>query len=164
VDDKLMARKYTILQFADRLDVMRKGLEKAILPPLRKGQRDIVKALKEHYWRHDLAAKVWRWRRDKFLQPRSGPVVNRRASSLRARWSHSQAAYIAMIEVEGLAAKVEAGGRLRRHSIFGRSVRTPGAVVSRRPALDNITDRRFDQVVDDAQGSFNDFVDREVFI
>ena len=150
-----MARKYTILQYADQLEVLRKNLDKAILPPLRKGQRDIVKALKENYWKHPLGEKIWNWRKEKFLQPKSGPVVRRK----RARYSHTNQAYIAQVDVEGLAATIESGGRLRRHNVFGRAIIKPGAVVSRRSALDNIVDRRFPQVVDDASKAFGELVD-----
>lgn len=150
-----MARKYSILQFADKLEVLRKNLDKAILPPLRKGQRDIQKSLKEHYWRHPLGKKIWNWRKEKFLQPKSGPVVNRK----RARYSHTNEAFIAQIDVEGLAATIEHGGRLRRHNIFGRAIRKPGAVVSRRSGLDNIIDRRFGKIVDDASRAFASYVD-----
>lgn len=78
----------------------------------------------------------------------------------RTRWSQTQTAYIAPIHVRGIAAKIEEGGNLDKHSIFGRAERVPGVVVSRRSILNRIVESNFPRIVDDVSKSFNKFVER----
>ena len=158
----VMAKKYTIEQFRQQLmqiaDPKRMG--KSIMTPLRKGQRDIGKALKWAYWQHNLGGKVWEWRQKAF-GIKGGPVVRTRKRQ-RTRWSASEQAYIAKIEVAGLAAKIEMGGRLEIHKMWGRKsdARTPGVMVSRRPVLDRMIQAYWPGTLDNVQKSFNRFIER----
>jgi len=62
-----------------------------------------------------------------------------------------------------MTAKIESGGRLRRHSFWGRSDRKPGVVVPRRPVFDRVIKRQWGRTVDEISKSFWKFVDRQVF-
>ena len=137
-----------------------KKLGKSVMTPLRKGQRDIGYELKSYYWQHRLGGKIWKWRQEKF-GVKGGPVVHTRKKQ-RTRWSASEQAYIAKIEVSGLAAKIEMGGRLERHEMWGRAslARTPGLMVSRKAILDRMIDSFWPRIADNVQKSFNKFIER----
>ncbi len=156
-----MAKKLTILQFADRLEVMKKGLNKAVLPPFRKNLKLMQRALYAEYWTNRFGARIWKWRQDKF-GVKGGPSVKLGSRKRRsyARWSASNQAYIAQINIAGLAAKIEQGGKLRRHVIFGRAVRS-GLPVPRNPHFDRVVENKlWPKTVDDISKSFWKFVER----
>ena len=91
-------------------------------------------------------------------EQKSGPVV-RTKKKYRARWSNSEGSYIAPIHVEGLAAKIEDGGRLERHVVFGKAVRA-GLVVHRRSALNRIVDEEWGGILVKVEDSFGRFVEK----
>jgi hypothetical protein len=161
-----MAAKLTILQFADRLEKIAtpKQLNKAILPPFRKGLKVMQKALYAEYWSNKFGARIWKWRQDKFSR-KGGPSVKlgtRRRRSY-ARWSQSNQAYIAQIVISGLAAKMEEGGRLRRHVPYGResAAYSPGLSVPANRNFDKVVERKlWGKTVDDIAVSFGKFVER----
>jgi hypothetical protein len=155
-----MAKKYDIEGFRKQLlkIVDKKKLGKAVMTPLRKGQRDIAGEVISHYWQHKLGRIIWEWRKEAF-GVKSGPIVFTR-KKYRTRWSSSQEAYIAQIHVEGMAALIQQGGKLRKHVIFGKAERTPGVIVSRKPALIRIRDQKWPGIVRDVEISFAKFVDR----
>lgn len=161
----VMAKKYTVEEFRQRLMQIAdpKKLGKSVMTPLRKGQRDIGYELKSAYWQHRLGGKIWKWRQDKF-GVKGGPVVRTRKKQ-RTRWSASERAYIAKIEVSGLAAKIEEGGRLEKHKFWnvigGRSdFRQPGVIVARKSILDRMIDSFWPGIANNVQRSFNDFIER----
>jgi hypothetical protein len=155
-----MAKKYDIEGFRRQLMLIadKKKLGKSIMTPLRKGQRDIAGQLISHYWSHRLGRIIWEWRKDAF-GIKSGPMVFTK-KRYRTRWSGSENAYIAPIHVEGMAALIEQGGRLRKHVIFGRAERKPGVIVSRKPALNRILDREWPRITDEIAKSFSSFIER----
>jgi hypothetical protein len=171
--NSVMARAYTVDGFRIKLQGIadRNRLGRAVMRPLRKGQRKIALELIRHYWKHKLARIIWEWRKGLgthtsarsgatfVMVQKSGPMVFTKKRH-RTRWSHSQKAYIAPIHVEGLAALVEAGGYLEKHVIFGRAERRPGLMVRRSPAISRITEREWPGIVRDAEDSFAKFVDR----
>ncbi len=161
-----MAKKYTVLQFADRLEKLGKNLNKAILPPFRKNLKVMQRALFAEYWKSPFAARIWNWRQEKFSK-KGGPSVKlgTRRTRRYARWSASESAYVAQINVSGLAAKLEHGGRLRRHVLWGRKgdIRTPGVPVPRMPIFDRLIEGKlWPRTVDDISKDFWKFVEREL--
>jgi hypothetical protein len=161
-----MARTYTVLQFADRLEKLAKNLNKAILPPFRKDLKIMQRALYAEYWKNPFAARIWKWRQDKWNK-KGGPAVklgSRRRRSY-GRWSASQGAYIAQINISGLAAMLEEGGRLRKHVFWGRKgdVRKPGLPVPRMPVYEHVVENKlFGTMVGHVEESFWKFVEREL--
>ncbi len=157
-----MAKKLTILQFADRLELMAKGLNKAVLPPFRENLKVMQRALYKHYWSNRFGARIWKWRQDKF-GVKGGPSVKLGTRKRRsyARWSASNSAWIAQIRISGMAAMMETGGgRLRRHVIFGRAVRG-GQQVPKDPFYDRIVEKeQWPRTIDDVSKSFWKFVER----
>jgi hypothetical protein len=154
-----MPLKLTILQLTDRLEKIAKvkELNRAILPPFRKNLKIMQRALFAEYWSNRFGARIWRWTTKKFAWTtsgrsggsvftgrKSGPAVKLGTRKRRqyARWSHTQGAYIAQINIEGLAAKMELGGRLRRHVPYGRES------AAYKPGLRVPTNRKFDRVVE----------------
>jgi hypothetical protein len=159
-----MAKKTTLPEFQANLQKMAKDLGKAIRKPFREHQIKLRNTLYGEYWKHPLASKIWRWRRAKW-NAKGGPSVKlgpgRRPRY--PRWSQSNQAWIAPIDVWGLAAKVEKGGRLNR-STKGGDRRSAGAglgtKIRRRPVFNRIVDREFDLTVRDVAESFGAFVER----
>jgi hypothetical protein len=163
--NSVMATKRTIEEFRLRLNkiVDKKKLGKAVMDPLRKGQRKIAGEAIGAYWQHNLGRIIWEWRKRAF-GIRSGPMVLTK-KRYRTRYSASQESYIAPLQVAGLAYKVEHGGRLEVHKVFGGAIRgraefKPGVIVSRRPTIHGIIDREWPRIVDDAETSFYKFVER----
>jgi hypothetical protein len=159
-----MAKTLTILQFADRIEVMAKGLNKAILPPFRKNLKIMQRALFAEYWSNRFGARIWKWRQGKFNR-KGGPSVKLGTRKRRsyARWSASESAYIARIVISGLAAKMEEGGKLRRHVPYGRESRaySPGLSVPTSPKFTRVIENKlWDKNVNDVSESFWKFVDR----
>jgi hypothetical protein len=153
-----MAKKYTILQFADRLEKIAtpKQLNKAILPPFRKGLKIMQRALYAEYWSNRFGARIWRWQINKF--GKGGPSVklgSRRRRSY-ARWSSSESAYVGRIIVSGMAAKMEEGGNLRRHVPYGREelARSPGLPVPRSPTFERVVERTLWGYIAESFGRF----------
>jgi hypothetical protein len=164
-----MARTYTILQFTDRLEVLAKGLNKAILPPFRGNLKIMQKALYAEYWKNPFAARIWKWRQDKWSK-KGGPSVKlgtRRRRSY-GRWSASQGAYIAQINISGLAAMLEEGGTLRKHVFWGKGsrkpgLRKPGLPVPRMPVYGRVVENKlFGTMVGHVEESFWKFVEKEL--
>lgn len=156
-----MPKTYSILAYSERLKKMKRELNKAIVPPFRQGQKVMRAALIAEYWREPFAERIWEWRRRKW-NLKGGPSV-KLGSGKRPkypRYSQSNQAYVAPINVRGLAAKMETGGRLRRHSFWGRSSRSPGAVVPRRRVYSRLIDKQFVRTVDYVSRSFWKFVRR----
>ena len=158
-----MAKKYDIEGYRKALMSIAdpKKLGKSVMTPLRKGQRDMGRYLKWHYWQHPLASKVWKWRNKKWSKYKgAGPVIKVRKRQ-RTRWSPSQQAYIAPIFISGLAAKTEEGGNLRKHVMWGRAsdVRK-GVMVSRKPAKDRVIDREWPKLVVNIEQSYRKFIER----
>ncbi len=153
---------YTILQYRDRLKKLTKDLNKAIKPPFRKGQKLMRDELIDEYWDSEFGERIWEWRKRKW-GAEGGPAVKlgKGRKPKYPRWSASNQAYVAPINVTGLAAKIESGGgRLERHEFWGRSSRRPGVVVPRRPVFDRVIDKQWDRTVDDISKAFWQFVDR----
>jgi hypothetical protein len=162
-----MARTYTVLQFADRMEKLAKNLNKAILPPFRKNLKLMQRALAAEYWKQPFAARIWKWQRDVKGDPHGAPSIKLGTPKRRryARWSPSEKAYIGKIWVFGLAAKMEIGGlRLRKHAFWGRKdKRDPGLPVPRRPQWDRVVENRlWPNTVDDISDDFWKFVEREL--
>jgi hypothetical protein len=159
-----MARTYTILQFADRMEKLAKNLNKAILPPFRENLKVMQRALYAEYWKSPFAARIWKWRQNKW-NLKGGPAVklgSRRRRSY-ARWSASQGAYTARINISGLAAMLEEGGRLRKHVFWGKGSREPGPPVPRRQVYERVIENKlFDKMVGDVEKDFWKFVEREL--
>ncbi|UCD59030.1 MAG: hypothetical protein JSV16_08015 [Candidatus Hydrogenedentota bacterium] len=158
-----MARQLTILQFADRIEMMAKGLNKAVLPRFRKNLKIMQRALYAEYWENKFGARIWKWRQEKF-NLKGGPSVKLGAGRRRsyARWSASSSAWLAQIRISGMAAMMETGGgRLRRHVIFGKAERKPGQQVPQMPVYDRVVESKlWDKNVDDVSESFWKFVER----
>ena len=156
-----MAKKYDIEGYRKALMSIAdpKKLGKSVMTPLRKGQRDIGYELKKHYWSHGLGSKVWKWRNEKWGRG-GGPIVRTRKRQ-RTRWSATQQAYIAPVFVSGLGGKIELGGNLRKHVMWGRAsdVRK-GVMVSRKPAMDRIIDREWPKIVATVQTSFGRHIEQ----
>lgn len=151
----------TVLQYADRIEKISKGLNKAILPPFRKNLKIMQRALYAEYWSNKFGARIWEWRQNKF-NLKGGPSVKLGSRKRRsyARWSQSNQAYIAQINVSGMAAKMETGGSLRRHVVFGRSV-LPGQKVPRHQVFDRVVENKlWPTTVDDISESFWKFVEQ----
>ena len=159
-----MARAYTILQYRDRLKVLKKDLNRAIQKPFRKGQKTMQSALMAEYWKSDFGARIWKWRQRKF-GVKGGPSVKLGGGRRRklARWSGSEGAWVAPITVKGMAASMEDGGRLRRHVFWGRGSREPGMVVPAHRVFDRVVEKNFDKTVDEMSKGFWKFVDGTVF-
>jgi hypothetical protein len=162
----VMAKKYDIEGYRKALMSIAdpKKLGKSVMTPLRKGQRDLGRYLKWHYWQHSLGSKVWIWRNKQPWGKKykgAGPVVRTRKRQ-RTRWSASQQAYIAPIFVSGLAAKIEMGGqRLRKHVMWGRdSDVRKGVMVSRKPAMDRVIAREWPKIVINIEQSYRKFIER----
>jgi len=155
-----MAKKYTVEEFRQRLMAIAdpKKLGKSITTPLRKGQRDIGYELKKHYWNHKLGRIVWDWRTTKF-GVRSGPVIKTR-KKYDTRWSNSERAYVAKVLISGLAAKIEEGGRLEVHKMWGKAERRPGVMVSRSSAKDRIIDQQWPGIIAAIEESFGRFIEK----
>lgn len=157
-----MASKLTVLQYADRLNTIAKGLNKAVLPPFRKNLKIMQKALYKHYWSNKFGARIWKWRQEKFNLT-GGPSVKlgTRRRRAYARWSASNSAWIAQINIGGMAAMMETGGgRLRRHVIFGRAVRE-GQQVPKSSFYNRVVEReQWPRTVNDISESFWKYVDR----
>jgi hypothetical protein len=134
-----MAKTYTVLQFADRLEKLSKNLNKAILPPFRKDLKIMQRALYAEYWKNPFAARIWKWTEGKFAWTtsgrsggsvftgrKSGPAVRlgkrKRGRRQLARWSHSEGAYIAQINISGLAARMPVYERVVENRLFGEMV------------------------------------------
>lgn len=158
-----MARQLTILQFANRIEKVAKGLNKAVLPPFRKNLKIMQRALYAEYWSNEFAARIWKWRQEKF-NLKGGPAVKLGTGRRRsyARWSQSSSAWLAAIKLKGMVAMMETGGgRLRRHVIFGWAVRTPGQRVPKMPVYDRVVENKlWDRNVNDISESFWKFVER----
>jgi hypothetical protein len=157
-----MARTYTLPGFAEQLKKLSKDLGKAVLPPMRKHQKAIRGRLIAAYWDVPFGERIWEWRRRKF-SVQGGPAVKlgtgRRPKN--ARWSRSEEAFIAPITVSGMAAKMEEGGRLRRHVLWGRqSDIRAGLPVPRKAVMDRIIDDGWDRAVKEISKSYRQFVDR----
>jgi hypothetical protein len=137
-----MARTYTVLQFADRLEKLAKNLNKAILPPFRKDLKIMQRALYAEYWKNPFAARIWKWRQDKWNK-KGGPAVklgSRRRRSY-GRWSAS------------------------KHVFWGRKgdVRKPGLPVPRMPVYEHVVENKlFGTMVGHVEESFWKFVEREL--
>jgi hypothetical protein len=122
------------------------------------------KALYAEYWKNPFAARIWKWRQDKWSK-KGGPSVKLGARRRRSygRWSASQGAYIAQINISGLAAKLEEGGKLRRHVFWGKGSRKPGLPVPRRQIYERVVENKlFGQMVGDVEKEFWKFVEREL--
>jgi hypothetical protein len=162
-----MATKLTILQFTDRLEKIAtpRQLNKAILPPFRKGLKVMQQALAAEYWSNVFGRRIWEWQRDAKGDRKAGPSLKLGTRKRRryARWSQSEGAYIGKIHILGLAAKMELGGRLRRHVPYGREERaySPGLHVPMSPKYASVVENKlWDRTVDDISDSFGKFVER----
>lgn len=163
-----MAKKYTVLQYADRLEKLAKGVKKTVVPPFRRNLKIMQRALSAEYWKSPFAARIWKWQRDVKGDAKAKPSVKLGSPKRRSyvRWSHSEGAFIGKIHVLGLAAKLEHGGRLRRHVFWDSSrkrSRTPGLPVPRRPVFDRVVENKlWPRTVDDISKDFWKFVEREL--
>lgn len=170
--------KYTILQFADRVERLAKNLNKAILPPFRRDLKIMQRALYAEYWESPFGARIWKWTTHKFMWTtsarsgasiltgrKSGPSVHLGKGSRRkyARWSVSQGAYIGQLNIEGMAAKMELGGRLRKHVFWNKGEREPGVGVPRHRRYEKVIENKlFPRLVDNVSKDFWKFVEREL--
>lgn len=152
----------TILRFADDLQKISKDLNKAVAKPFRDYMKLFQRALASEYWSVPFGKRIWEWQKNVKRDKKGAPSVKIGGRRRRhyARWSQSNEAFIATVWVFGLAAKIEEGGRLRRHDIFGRAERKPGVMVPRKPVLDRIHRKLADKAIGELSDSFAKFVER----
>lgn len=170
--------KYTILQYADRVERLAKGLNKAILPPFRRNLKIMQRALYAEYWESPFGERIWKWTTHKFAWTtssrsggsvftgrKSGPSVKLGSGRRRryARWSASEGAYKGQINIEGMAAMMELGGRLRKHVFWGKGEREPGLAVPRHEVYERVVENKlWDRAVDDISEDFWKYVEQEL--
>ena len=142
---RVVARK-SVSQFRRDVRILRKEIDKVALPTIRGFQAEVRKRARKGYKGTSLGRALWGRGRQR-NRSSNPPLV---LKTIRARLSASQGGFTGGVLVKGIAALIETGGRIERHTIHGkpflyfeaggrlvraRSVKHPGAPVRRRPVV-----------------------------
>jgi hypothetical protein len=157
-------------QAAAALGSSARELSKRVLAPIRKGMRLVVRDSKRGYKNTSLGQALWGRGVGKYGKP--SLIVN----NLRARRSTSQEAFVAGVQIVGMAAIMEEGGRTKAHPIrprqagalyfkgrSGRLIRAgavehPGSRIDRR----NVAGPLFDRAVAQIERELADTMERTI--
>lgn len=139
----------SISQFRRDIRILRKEIEKVALPAMRGFQAEVRKRARKGYKSTALGRALWGRGRTSNRSSSRPPLV---LKTIRARLSGTQGGFIGGVSIRGIAALIETGGRIERHTIHGRpflyfnpkgggslvrarTVRHPGAQVRKLPAV-----------------------------
>ncbi len=112
--------KLTFVKFRRRLGGIAKELDKAVLPPMRKGIAEVRKRARKEFQETGLGRSLWA-RGSKRKRSQHPPLV---LKTIGARWSRSEYLFKGGLRLKGMTGLLEAGGYTKRHPItpFASSV------------------------------------------